>query len=207
MSDFNAESLSALMDGEAEELEVRRLLGQAAAGADVEITALWSRYHCARAVLQKDPLTYAHIDISASLREQIASEPAYSAAVNSAASEAAAAPAEWQTAFNFKPLAGLAVAASVTAAVFFGVQGLDSAEPVAPQDTLAGNTQLPNAERNVRTLPDEQASERAQVAAAKFETEQRLRMQTLLRLHAQQASLNGSQGILPLARVVSQEVE
>ncbi len=201
MSDFSAESLSALMDNEAEELEVRRLLAQA--DADADIRSRWNRYHTARAVLQKDQLQHAHIDISASLRELIANEPAYAASakanLNARTGRLAA--------FSFKPLAGLAVAASVTAAVFFGMEGFDSSDPATPANTLAGSTQLPTIERGVRTLPNQQASEQAQVAAAKFETEQRLRMQTLMRLHAQQASLNGSQGIAPLARVVSQEVE
>lgn len=197
MSDYSAESLSALMDSEAEELEVRRLLAQADTEADIRVR--WSRYHTARAVLQKDQLKYAHIDVSSAVREQLENEPAHSAAAFDVQ------PAH--TAFSFKPLAGLAVAASVTAAVFFGVQGLGTAEPAVPRDTLAENTQLPTVERNARSLPDGQATEQAQVAAAKFETEQRLRMQTLMRLHAQQASFNGGQGISPLARVANQKVE
>ena len=200
MSDFSAESLSALMDSEAEELEVRRLLAQAE--SDAGIRARWSRYHTARAVLQKDQLQYAHIDISALVSEQLENEP-----VHSAASEAIADVQPAKTTFSLKPLAGLAVAASVTAAVFFGVQGLDRAESASPSQSLVASAQLPGAERTVRTLPDAAAGEQARVAAAKFAAVQRARMQTLMRLHAQQASVNGSQGILPLARAANYEVE
>ncbi len=200
MSDFSAESLSALMDNEAEELEVRRLLAQA--GSDANIRARWSRYHTARTVLQKDQIQYAHIDISAMVSMQLEYEPAHSAA--SAAKEDVQ---PTQTAFSLKPLAGLAVAASVTAAVFFGVQGLDRTESATAPESLAGNTQLPSVERSVLALPDAEAGKQARVAAAKFEAAQRAHVQTLMRLHAQQASVNGSQGILPLARAANYEVE
>ncbi|MGI9288352.1 MAG: sigma-E factor negative regulatory protein [Pseudomonadales bacterium] len=201
MSDFNAESLSALMDNEAEELEIRRLLAQVE--SDGEIRARWCRYHSARSVLQKDQLQYAHIDISAAVREQIENE-----SLHGVEGEAAPTVQTGRAAFNFKQLAGLAVAASVTAVVFFGVQGLNSSAPsTTTDDALAGIAQSPLAEKNVRALPSVQEGQQGQVAAAKFEAAQRLRMQTYLRLHAQQATVNGSQGILPLARVANHEVE
>lgn len=200
MSDFSAESLSALMDSEAEELEVHRLLAQAE--SDAGIKARWSRYHTARAALHKDQLQYAHIDISAFVSQQIENEPTHSLA-----SEAIVDLKPAQTAFSLKPLTGLAVAASVTAAVFFGVQGLDRAESPSVDASLVNNARLPSVERTLRTLPDAATSEQAQLASAKFEAAQRARMQTLMRLHAQQASVNGSQGILPLARAAHYEVE
>ena len=48
------ESLSAVMDNEADELELRRVL--AAAGDDAELRGTWSRYQLARAVMHKELL-------------------------------------------------------------------------------------------------------------------------------------------------------
>ncbi|MGI9289344.1 MAG: hypothetical protein ACR2P1_28505, partial [Pseudomonadales bacterium] len=138
----------------------------------------------------------------AAVREQIENE-----SLHGVEGEAAPTVQTGRAAFNFKQLAGLAVAASVTAVVFFGVQGLNSSAPSTPDDALAGVAQLPLSEKNVRALPSVQEGQQGQVAAANFEAAQRLRMQTYLRLHAQQATVNSSQGILPLARVANHEVE
>ncbi|MGI9295717.1 MAG: sigma-E factor negative regulatory protein [Pseudomonadales bacterium] len=202
MSDFNAESLSALMDSEAEELEVRRLLTQVE--SDSEIRARWCRYHTARSALQEEQFHYAHIDISARVREQIQNELPHSAD-----SELAANMHAGRATFNFKPLAGLAVAASVTAVVFFGVQGLNDSADTGP-GPVAHNAQLPRVEKGILPLPDTQQGEQAQVAKVNSEAAERLRtrrMQTYMQLHAQHASVNSSQRVLPLARVANHEVE
>lgn len=207
MADFSAESLSALMDSEAEEMEVRRLLAQAE--TDGEIRARWLRYHAARSVMQKDDeVHYAHIDISKRVWEQIASEPAHQPAKHTKAAEQQATRPAF---FSVKPLTGFAVAASVAAVVFFGVQGLNSSAPSATGN-LAGNMpqsggQLPPLEQVATTARNSKSIDEGRVAAAKFEAEQRLRMQTYLQLHAQQASVNGSQGILPLAHAAKHEVK
>ena len=52
-SEVLQESLSALMDNEADELEVRRVLQ--AAEQDPALRSTWSRYQVARAVMHKEP--------------------------------------------------------------------------------------------------------------------------------------------------------
>ncbi|HCL40527.1 MAG TPA: RNA polymerase subunit sigma, partial [Pseudomonas sp.] len=47
------ESLSALMDNEADELEVRRVLQ--AADQDPALRSTWARYQMARSVMHKEP--------------------------------------------------------------------------------------------------------------------------------------------------------
>lgn len=204
MSEFNAESLSALMDSETEELEVRRLLAQLE--TDSEIRARWCRYHTARSALQKEQLDYAHIDISTRVREQIDNEAPH--ALVTPVSENVKPD---RAAFSFKPLAGLAVAASVTAMVFFGVQSLDDAGSSAQGPVVASGQPVVNPDN--RAVPVRQSNMQAGAGSATSADQQaaerwrKQRMQTYMQLHAQQASVNIGQGVLPLARVASHDVE
>ncbi|MFD1259585.1 sigma-E factor negative regulatory protein [Entomomonas asaccharolytica] len=63
------DSLSALMDNAADDLEIRRLL----AHADDEIMATWSRYQIARSVMQEQVI-FPKLDIASAVSEAIASE-------------------------------------------------------------------------------------------------------------------------------------
>ena len=65
------ESLSAVMDNEADELELRRVL--AAAGDDAELRSTWSRYQIARAVMHKE-LLEPRLDIAAAVSAALAEE-------------------------------------------------------------------------------------------------------------------------------------
>ncbi len=56
------ETLSAVMDNEADELELRRVL--AACGEDAELRSTWSRYQLARSVMHREP-TLPKLDIAA----------------------------------------------------------------------------------------------------------------------------------------------
>ncbi len=55
------ETLSAVMDNEADELELRRVL--AACGEDAELRSTWSRYQLARSVMHREP-TLPKLDIA-----------------------------------------------------------------------------------------------------------------------------------------------
>ena len=98
------ESLSALMDNEADELEIRRVLQSSE--SDPALRSTWDRYQIARAVMHKEPWQ-PKIDLSAGIAAVIAGEPEPVAAPK--------APRVWQN------LSRLAVAASVTMAVLVGV--------------------------------------------------------------------------------------
>lgn len=58
------ETLSAVMDNEADELELRRVL--AACGEDAELRSTWSRYQLARSVMHREP-TLPKLDIAAAV--------------------------------------------------------------------------------------------------------------------------------------------
>ncbi|GAB2196194.1 sigma-E factor negative regulatory protein [Sessilibacter sp. MAH4] len=72
------QSLSALMDGEASELEVRRLLQQS--DKDAEVRETWSRYQLAGRLLRGEQAAVPMIDLSASISELISEEETHSVA-------------------------------------------------------------------------------------------------------------------------------
>lgn len=111
MSDKHAhpvhdESLSALMDGEAQELELRRLLQQLP--NDSELRAKWSRYQLASSILHKQPYSRV-VSFNVADAVQLAIQQNVSIEKNTAGG--------WQ-----KNTMRFAVAASVTLAVVMGAQ-------------------------------------------------------------------------------------
>lgn len=105
------ESVSALFDGEATELEVRRLLSNEPA----MVRAAWRDYQLQRDAIQGTDLRFASFDISARVRAAIDDEDA------PALANAAASGGRW-----WRPLASMAVAASVATVVVIGARGIDA---------------------------------------------------------------------------------
>lgn len=127
------ESVSAVMDGEADELELRRVL--AAAGEDAAVRERWARYQLARAVMHKQTVVPG-LDLASAVSAAIAAEETPSAA-----------PAAPPTRSGWAQFGRMAVAASVTLAVLVGVRfynGQDDAAALAPQ--LAQQPTLPQQE-------------------------------------------------------------
>lgn len=108
------ESLSALMDGEAEELEFRRILQ--CLPQDAEMRETWSRYQLAASILHKQNITpLPSLDFANAVRSAIeleALEAHKPAAENLSA---------WKLVWK-KNLLGMATAASVALAIVTGVQ-------------------------------------------------------------------------------------
>ena len=124
------ESLSAVMDNEADELELRRVLN---AADDADTRAIWSRYQVARAAMHKD-LLLPNLDIASAVSAALAEEAAPAPVKRNA----------WQS------IGRLAVAASVTVAVLAGVRlynqdDLTGAELASQQPAQQGVT-LPQAQ-------------------------------------------------------------
>lgn len=99
------ESLSAIMDGEAGELELRRVLQ--ATEQEPAVRDTWERYQIARAAMHKEPWQ-GKVDLSAGIAAALANEPTPALASQPSAL--------WQN------MGKLAVAASVTLAVLVGVK-------------------------------------------------------------------------------------
>lgn len=125
MADHSIESLSALMDGEVEDFELRRTLERIE--SDPELAATWERFHVARSVLRNEDIGQDNLDISSAVMSALDAEPEY----HVPESEPVAAshrPSEKAAPF-WKPLTSMAVAASVTAIVILGVQNNQVAAP------------------------------------------------------------------------------
>ncbi|UUY06621.1 anti-sigma factor [Pseudomonas sp. J452] len=187
------ESLSAVMDNEADELELRRVL---AASEEPELRATWSRYQIARAVMHKE-LLEPRLDIAAAVSAALADE---------ALPEKAAA-GRW------RGLGRLAVAASVTVAVLAGVRfynqdelsGAQLAQQAAQPNLVMPQVQGPAVLAGYTTSsePMSQGPQLNVQQPASGWHEQRL--PAYLRQHAQQAAASGTDSALPYARAASLE--
>lgn len=126
MSEQPREALSALMDNEVGDFELRSLLKQSA-GSD-ELSGQWQRYHVASSVLKQEQVATG--DISASVMAALEDEPLLSVT----SSESAPLKKTKSGVSFWKPLASMAVAASVTAVVILGGQnfGLGQSAAMAP---------------------------------------------------------------------------
>lgn len=109
MSDKLRESVSALIDGEADELELRRLL--AAEDFDT-VRQTWSDFHRSRGALFGVNASIAQLDISGRVQSALETE------VQEAGATAARAPHWW------RPVTSVAVAASMAAVVVVGMRGI-----------------------------------------------------------------------------------
>ena len=203
MSERIRESLSALIDNEANELELERLLSQS---EQVEVRSTWTRYHMARTAMRSgdDAGSVQGMDVSHRVREALAVE-----------SVAPAGPeTRWRAAL--RPVASFAVAASVFAAVLVGSQlygllGPETADagskglaarvsPVGMVNTVGGATV--NASYGAPAIKSTAPNRRAA-----YNQLARQRLRHYMVPHADQAALNTPRGMMPYARVSSFQAE
>ncbi len=183
------ESVSALMDDEANELELQRVLSQA---DEDELRQVWQRYHLVRDVLQgRENSSLApnepsmDIDVSASVAAAIAEEEMQ------APSNTSAGPSGWRW-FS----AGAAAASLLLAVVFVGQQ-----TPIEPVAELAHNAPVQSEEQlSVFRVAD---NTRQPKMIANLNDEQLQRFNEYLLRHAEHRLVQPGQGMLPLARVAS----
>ena len=195
MSEKMNESLSALVDGEADELEIRRLLNQLE--RDDELRATWQRYQMMGAVMRGEAVS--RVDLSAGIRQAIAGEPMDE--VPGVAAATVAAPA---AASRWRWVASGAVAASVMlGVVLVGLQGQPAQQnalsaPLAQQEPVAADV------LQVAQAPSALSAEEQ----AQLEDAQR-RLQEYVMQHTEQATGGPARGMAPFARVVNfgQEAE
>ncbi len=195
MSEQLRESLSALMDDEANELELQRLLKQV--GNDAELRAAWVRYNAARSVMSGQEVSHMQLDISSRVRASIDAETASSR--------------ETLKQRLLRPVASFAVAASVAATVVIGGQqlaqvgGVDpysggpvasssGASPVGLVNSLGATTV--QASYGTEAVPVLQPA-----ARTAYKELARQRMEMYMQEHAEHAALNSPHGLIPFARV------
>ena len=208
------ESLSALADGEASELELRRLLK--ASVSDPGIPARWGRYQVAASVMRKDLQMSAPQGFAERVSGALENEPTASRS-------------NW-----WQSLSRVAVAASVAGALVVGVQQYPQwAGSSAPAELAATEAEAPNgnasAEQETLSLPagynaPSQPIARTASAQSGYEPNQREQRRVLfvpiqaqssqvpleevrayldylMQEHTHQAARNNNQGALPYARL------
>jgi negative regulator of sigma E activity len=119
MSDESCESLSAAMDGEISSFELRRMLARVQKGCSKEPSlGKWQRYHLAQQVMHGAKLDKetVNIDLVSKISAALEDENTHRDAAASNYESHDASHVWW------KPLASMAMAASVTAVVIFGGQ-------------------------------------------------------------------------------------
>lgn len=137
MREKGNDELSALMDGEATELEMHRVLRMIE--EDPAQAAKWQRYHLASAILKKETRPCSgqqllSIDLSSRVSAALADEPLIMRPVDSLASRppSTSVPGWW------RPVANVAIAASVATAVVLGWQiNQAGVAPAAQPPTVA----------------------------------------------------------------------
>ena len=191
MNDRINESLSALIDGETDELEVRRLLNQLE--EDDELRARWSRYQMIGALMRNEPA--ANVDLSRGIMQAIEGEPMDEVA-RPASSVAAAA------VHKMRWLASGAVAATVTLAVLVGVHSLQQEEDNL-QVAQATDVATPVLLVSQSNMPVQVATTEAPALdQAQLEEAQR-KLQEYVMQHTEQATMGTNRGVMPYARVVN----
>lgn len=182
------ESLSAVMDNEADELELRRVL---AASEDAELRATWSRYQVARAAMHKE-LLEPRFDVAGAVFAALDKEPVPARRLGA-----------WPA------LGRVAVAASVTLAVLVGVRFYNEADATGAQLAERGaipTSVMPQVQESAvlagYSLGEVEQPQAGRSAQGASEWHQQ-RLPSYLRQHAQEAGL--SEGPLPYARAASLE--
>lgn len=190
MNDRIKESLSALVDGETDELEVRRILNQVE--QDNELRESWQRYQMIGSLMRDEPV--AATDLSRGIMQAIEGEPMdeVPALQDSLDLNQENAPGP-QAKRGINWMASAAVAASVTIAVLLGVR---LNHDIQQQDLVAETQQV--------SETVEQVAANNAADAAELEQAQR-KLQEYVLQHTENAALNTGRGMMPFARVASFE--
>ncbi|MCP5142414.1 MAG: sigma-E factor negative regulatory protein [Chromatiales bacterium] len=189
MSDPIREQLSALMDGELpageQDLLLRRL------DADPALRAWWQRQHRAREVLRNEASPYMEVDLAGRVMAALDDDSGFVAETVKPNG------ASW-----WRPVAGLAVAASVATVAIIGVQQFQS-QGDAP---MLVAERLPTSGTPLWASRENSGITRV-VAAADEGRLRDPRLDAYLASHAEQAMMLGSGGWLPYSRLVGQVEE
>ena len=208
MSNQLGESLSALMDGEASERDIELVLDN----LDQEsVRDTWRRFNNARHGLGPGAgEAVTGIDLSAGIMSALADEPAPELAADVDSTPVTIQPVGRWHRFS-RPVASLAVAASVCAAVLLGTQfyGVPVEDNLPAVERISsGGVVNPLSGAAVRTGADftTPAVEPAQ-QSSDYDAIARDRLQRYLLPHTEEAALNGPRGMMPFARVATFETE
>lgn len=218
-----AESISALMDNQASELELQRILK--ASEQDAEVKATWSRYQIASAVLRGEQVSVIGSDFAARISAAIDQEDAL---VAQPAPVAKKSQQGW-----FYQLGRVALVASVAGGMVLGVnqfnttnqntsQIASSTTVVAPTSVEAAvtlpsgfnspmiNTRTVAVQTGYETRPQENRRvmfQPRQATTVVSDDEVSRYVNQMINAHSDNAAMNSGQGVLPYARVIITDEE
>ncbi|PCO06443.1 anti-sigma factor [Microbulbifer flavimaris] len=213
------ESLSALMDGEANELELQRLLKSGSAGS--EAGQRWSRYQLAASVMRGETVARTDTDLAARISAAVAREEPLQQSASESGAAANDAGHRWR-----QMLSRGAVAATVAFAAILGVQQVSQVSEPVPTPQLAAETERPAQQPAVqpaqqpssiyvpgpstravstagpRLVPAPKSGVPGQAALQpQVPTPELMRhLNRVMIQHSEQAAHVGSQGMVPFAR-------
>lgn len=199
MSDKLRESISALVDGEANEMDLHRILK--ASETDDDVRQSWRRYQAISAVVKNEERSLLQIDISAGVKAVLADDKV---AIGGRISEI------------LKPMMSVAVAATVTVAILTGTQiyqvasggGNASLNEVATTENFNSSAPVTAGQFNNLAMPVSVSTDvyakpsQAQLnkrAYADAVAEQRLH--SYMYRHVENSSISTGSGVMPFARV------
>lgn len=216
-TDAVKESLSALMDSQATEMDVHRVLK--ASETDSEVRSTWSRYHMASAAMRQETPAQPQIDLSMAIRSAIDSEEAH----------APAKPGWMQS------VAKMAVAASVAAVMVVTTQlvNLDSSDsepqvaavpeqsaqpssapapvvslpsqfqaPTVPARTVSSHPRMPVSEAKPQNRYYPVVTKAKSASSSQPPSpEVQAYLREVMEIHAGNSALNSGRGLMPYARV------
>lgn len=188
MNERMNESLSALVDGEADELEVRRLLNQVE--KDDDLRATWNRYQIIGSVMRGEAVS--GVDLLKGINQAIDGEPMDDVVVPAARSQKTA--SGWH-----KFAASGAVAASVMLAVVIGFQWQQTSPVNGANSAMLATTQVASNDDVLQVASSEPMSAEQQ---AQLEEAQR-KLQEYVLQHNEHATESPTRTMLPFARTVS----
>ena len=196
MSDNKTESLSALMDGELDELAMHRTLKDI--DESPELKQAWSRFHIGSDAVKGTISDFSHIDISAGVSNAIENAAFEGDSdVNKSKS--------W-----LKAVGGLSIAASVTFAVVLGARFNPLVDTSVDQQ-FASKTQIEivtperTPEKGPMMIAQGQGTQlNPDLDEAQMQQAQQ-RLNAYLKQHAQDSALGQGRTAMPFARVVNFE--
>ncbi|MDG5498272.1 sigma-E factor negative regulatory protein [Marinobacter sp. BGYM27] len=196
MDDRLKETLSAMMDDQADELAIRRLLSRAELP---EVRQQWQRWQSMQSLMHDDRRAFATLDVSAAVQDALSEKTATSVAVATPqARQVQSRSARWSAvaAVSFALLVGFGAGSqwgfsSPEASAELAL----SAEPYASNGSGADSLGLGKVATNKAGVPE--------IALQGLDARQRERMSRYLLEHAQHNSVGMGYGSMGYARVAS----
>lgn len=182
------EHISALMDGELSEAETGRLLDQLQ--RDAGLRMCWTRYHLISDALRSDLTCHIKHNVANRVIQALESEP-----IHLSPRRATPHPSRL-TPHIFKPLAGLAVAASITAVAVLSLQATAPLQTASPVSLASLPGAVPLAQVSSTTGRSRWSAGRPSVES---------KLDIYLANHNQYSMSTEMQGMLPYARIVGYE--